>query len=559
MKNIVKSLLAMGVLFAAIGCSKDQTATEFNPGGEDAGSAYFTSKTVTEEFATTATGDQILYVDLYRQNAQGELTVGLDQSLTAESAEFYEIPESVTFKNGEFKVAIPVTIHSVENYAKGTVYTAKIAVGDHHDFTDSPSLASLAKQGKPSKKGAATRASEIGTKYSSISISTTLTLEWEPCYILKDPSKLLATDLTEADYVLGSDGKPMLQTADFIYNGLWSGDDNTIMIERAKGTTVFRMTNWGDGEHNVIFTINPDKKVTVDGNQYNIVTITEQIVMIHDSYGDVFTSDIPSYTGNQPYEQYPCYWDGERGFHFELYYYCSAGAFNSPGSVEELTFHSGSAVIEDPEPAVEIDYLGLSITPTEIKSHSLSFDPNDDAAWYYATVLKENVEDITVPDDAVDPAVAAAATEAFLNSNGVTKDNPKWDSFYATYYPQILNELKAQVYEEYLQASLAEKLPKIREEIEKGTYAGEIPVVKFTGANSEAWDLGSEGGLFTAVAFSYDKTGAYKGIDYKVFIYMPAWFSTIFMPKLSRISHRAASPTTRFTSDFRLRTAISRV
>lgn len=491
MKNIFKTLFAVGVLFAAIGCDKDQTVTKFNPGGEDAESAYFTQKTVSEEFATTVTGNQTLYVDLFRQNAQGELTVGLDQVVPEDAAEFYEIPEYVTFKDGEYKVAVPVTIHNVENYAKGVNYTAQIFVGDHHDFVSTTTQLVLDKQGMP-VKGAATRAVDIAEKYSSVTITTTLTLEWEPCYVLKDPSKLLSTDLTEADYVIGADGKPMLQGATYTYTGWWSGYDDEIMLERAKGTTVFRMTNWGGGV-NIIFTVKADKSVVITG-QY--------IGADHSSYGKVYVSDVPSYAAGASYEQYPCTWDGGRNFSFSLIYYVDAGNFGD--FVETLELHSGTVVVEDPEPAVAIEYLGASVSATGVKSHKLSFKPNDDAAYYYATVLK------------TDPQLAeqcAAMTEAVLKQNGIQPGTSAWYQNYDPIYAQIFEGMSAE-YAESLYESIGSK-------IEDGSYEGDYPAFRFEEASEEAWDLGTEGGTYTAVAFSYDKTEQFKGADIKVFIYNP--------------------------------------
>lgn len=490
MKNIFKTLLAVGVLFAAIGCEKDQTVTKFNPGGEDAESAYFTQKTVSEEFSTTLTGNQTLYVDLFRQNAKGDLTVGLDQVVPDDAAEFYEIPEYVTFKDGEYKVAVPVTVHNVENYAKGVNYTAQIYVGDHHEFVSTTTQLSVDKQGKPIK-GVATRATDIAEKYTSVTITTTLTLEWEPCYVLKDPGKLLSTDLTEDDYVVGPDGKPMLQGATYTYEGWWSGYDDEIMLERAKGTTVFRMTNWGGGV-NIIFTVKADKSVVITG-QY--------IGADHSSYGKVYVSDVPSYAGAS-YEQYPCTWDGSRGFSFSLIYYVDAGNFGD--CVETLELHSGVAVVEDPEPAVEIEYLGTSVSATGVKSHTLSFKPNKDAAYYYATVLK------------VDPQLAAdcaAMTEAFLKQNGIQPGTSAWYQNYDPIYEQIFEGMSAE-YAENLYKSIGGK-------IEDGSYEGDYPAFRFDEASEEAWDLGPDGGTFTAVAFSYDKTEQFKGADIKVFIYNP--------------------------------------
>ena len=491
MKNVYKILFAAGVVFAAIGCSKDQTATKFNPGGEDAGSAYFTQKTVSEEFSTTLSGNQTLYVDIFRQNAQGDLTVGLDQEVPAEAAEFYEIPEFVTFKDGEYKVAIPVTIHNVENYAKGVNYTAQIFVGDRHDFVDAAGPLSLDKQSKP-VKGASTRAVAIAEKYPSVTITTTLTLEWEPCYILKDPSKLLSSDLTDADYVTGPDGKPMLQGATYTYSGWWEGEDDEIVLERAKGTTVFRMTNWGGGV-NIIFTVKEDKSVVITG-QY--------IGADHSSYGKVYVSDLPSYSSSASYDDYPCTWDGGRNFSFSLIYYVDAGNFGD--FVETLELHSGVAAVEDPEPAVAIEYLGASVSATGVKSHRLSFEPNDDAAYYYATVLK------------VDPQLAekcAAATEDFLTNNGIQPGTANWYNYYDVYYEMFFADMSAD-YAEQLYASIGGA-------IEAGTYEGDYPAFRFEEAIEEAWDLGADGGTFTAVAFSYDKTELFKGADIKVFIYNP--------------------------------------
>lgn len=493
MKNIVKSLLAAGVLFTTIGCEKDQTATKFNPKEEDAASAYFVQKSVTEEFDASSTGDQVLYVDIYRQNAQGDLTVGLDQTLSGEAAEFFEIPENVTFKNGEYNVKIPVTIKGIENFSKGVNYSATISVGDHHDFVD----AIVQRTTQPLKKGAATRAANIAAKYTSVNITTTLTLDWVPCYILKDPSRLLADDLTAEDYVLGPDGKPMIQTGTYTYTFWWNGYSDGVTLERAEGTTVFRMTKWGASEDvNIIFTINPTDKSIVLTNQY-----------IGEDYSDgtpLMVSDVPSLMG-QPFDQYPSTWDGGRNFSFSLVYTVEDGRWFGETCVETYELASGIASIEEPAPAVEIDYLGTSVSTTGIKSHTLSFAPNSDAAYYYATVLK------------VDPELAAQcaeATEAFLSKNGIEPGTAAWYQNYDSIYAQIFEEISggfAQV--------LAEQ---IGSKIEDGSFEGDFPVFKFQGESKEAWDLGTEGGTYTAVAFSYDKTEKYKGVDFNVFIYNPA-------------------------------------
>lgn len=161
----------------------------------------------------TATGDQTIEVAIYRQNAQGDFTVELTPTIPEDAAAFFDVPKTAEFKNGQYSVMIPVTVYNVENLAKGATYSVKIAVANGGSLEDS----NLA----------------IKSKYAETTVSTALALQWEPLYILSDPTKLLSTDLTEADYVKGADGKPIAQTADYSYNGYWVGDDNSVVIERA--------------------------------------------------------------------------------------------------------------------------------------------------------------------------------------------------------------------------------------------------------------------------------------------------------------------------------------
>lgn len=275
MKNIIRTLLAASLALTAIGCDQDQIATKFDPSAEAANTAYFVQKAILQEFDASSTGDQTIEVAIYRQNAQGDFTAELTPTIPEDAAEFFDIPKTAEFKNGQYSVMIPVTVHNVENLAKGATYSVKIAVANGGSLEDS----NLA----------------IKSKYAETTVSTALALQWEPLYILSDPTKLLSTDLTEADYVKGADGKPIAQTADYSYNGYWVGDDNSVVIERAAGTTVFRMTNWGEGTYNVIFTINPDKKVTIEGKEYNVVTVSPQQVADNANYGAVYVSDLPSY------------------------------------------------------------------------------------------------------------------------------------------------------------------------------------------------------------------------------------------------------------------------
>lgn len=223
MKNIIRTLLAASLALTAIGCDQDQIATKFDPSAEAANTAYFAQNAISQEFDASATGDQTIEVAIYRQNAQGDFTVELTPTISEDAAAFFDVPETAEFKNGQYSVMIPITVYNVENLVKGATYSVQIAVANGGSLEDSNL--------------------SIKSKYAQTTVSTALALQWEPLYILSDPTKLLSTDLTEADYVKGADGKPIAQTADYSYNGYWVGDDNSVVIERAAGTTVFRMTN----------------------------------------------------------------------------------------------------------------------------------------------------------------------------------------------------------------------------------------------------------------------------------------------------------------------------
>lgn len=279
MKKIIESLFALGMLFATVGCDQDQIVAKFDTSGEDAGTAYFVKNAVSENFEASATGTQTINLDLFRQDAAGELTVGLTAEMDEAAAKFFRIPESVTFADGDYRVIVPVSVLDVEKFDKGVTYAVSISV--NNAGTENESSAS------------------IGSKYASVTLSASLTLNWVPCYVLKDFSKLLSTDLTDADYVVGPDGKPMLQ----------------------------------GGGVNILFTINADKTISLT-SQY-----------VGEDYSDgtkVLVSDLPS-TG---VGTDVCTWDGDRTFTFPLVYLLEDGRWFGETCVETFVLNDGSASLE---------------------------------------------------------------------------------------------------------------------------------------------------------------------------------------------------------------------
>lgn len=312
MKNIVKKCFAAVLLLSVIGggsCSQDQEVTKFDTAGENPELAYFANAESSVSLDASVAGPQTAEIYLLRQNASKEFTVALSVS---GNTDLISVPETVTFKAGEYKASIFLDLLKDE-FVPGSDYALRITVVNPEvdPETQSPN--------------------QIGTKNVAFVFKAALALTWQPCYVLKDFSKLLSSDLTEADYVLGSDGSPIPQGGVYTYNFWWEGEDDEPKLERALGTNTFRLTGWGGGV-NLIFSVDPSKTVTVDGKEYASITVSDQYIgSDHSSYGKVYVCDGQTYNPNNfPASAFPSYWDGGQTFVFHMMYFVSAGAFDNP-------------------------------------------------------------------------------------------------------------------------------------------------------------------------------------------------------------------------------------
>ncbi|MCH5334543.1 MAG: hypothetical protein J1D86_01880 [Alistipes sp.] len=507
MKKILKSLFAIALSVWAVGCSTDNTDYgKYTPSPEDASEAFFMQSSMSKSFNASTSGSQTIYVSIYRQSNEGELAVGLNRSVPDETREFITIPESVTFAAGEYQAEIPVLISNIENFLKGVTYTAAINLGDYHEFEDIPELARTKQM--PDKDKAKTR-TDLGTTYQSIVISLSLELDWENMYVLNDWHDLLKEEYEDSDYKLDEEGNRIPLSTLYYYTFWWEGIDDEVTVQRAKGTSVFRMNNWGLGV-SIIFTVDPEKKVTVDGKQYPLVIVTEQETGDeYPGYGAVLLANAPlsrwADREGFTYDDYPTYWDADEGtFVFNFHYYLGTTYFTAPITEEYLVLLSGDDDDEEEElyPAVAIEYLGAERTDTGTTSHSLSFTPNGDAAYYYATVIE------------LDPEIEAQAnyyTNLFLQQNGFAPYTDGWYNYFDEFYEQYI---------EMIADDLKEELEQMREDVVSGEYT-DYPVIRRTAASTDAWNLGTDAGTLTAVAFSYDASGEFTGVDFKVFNYNP--------------------------------------
>ena len=314
MKNIIKLLSAFVVMAAAIACDKSQEGPIFDATNVDSTIAYFVAKTRTAEFAGDATGTQTIDVELHRHNGKGSVTVALDVKANADAANFFSVPASATFEDGACVTTIPVQLLNVENFEKGVNYSVVISVPEKTSET-------------------------LDTQRNfSITVTASAALEWVPVYKLKDNSRLLAKDLTDADYVMGADGLPVPLTGTFYYNSFFTGDDPGLTMERALGTNMFRINDIFYGI-DFTFTIHPEVTVTYQGGQYAAIYCDGQqwIGYDHPSYGPVYCADDLYMWGPADFADFPCFWDGDDTFAFHLAYFVSEGFF-SYDSLELFVF-----------------------------------------------------------------------------------------------------------------------------------------------------------------------------------------------------------------------------
>ena len=109
-------------------------------------------------------------------------------------------------------------------------------------------------------------------------------------------------------------------TGTFTYSLYFEGDDPGLTISKSSADNTYRISHWGY-DVNFDFTWDPAT---------NKCQVSEQFTGdVHDTYGDVFVSDVPSYDDEATYDEYPCYYDpATKTFTFNLVYYVSAGYFD---------------------------------------------------------------------------------------------------------------------------------------------------------------------------------------------------------------------------------------
>ena len=141
----------------------------------------------------------------------------------------------------------------------------------------------------------------------------------------------------------------------YTYAQFWEGDDADLVISKSSADNTYRIANWGYGV-NFEFTWDPATNKCVVPEQWTGYT--------HDSYGDVFVSDLPSYSDEVTYDDFPCYYDPEtQTFTFNLIYYVSAGYFGM--GPETFTVQWG-ALAAAPRKVTKTLHIGHLATPKKM-------------------------------------------------------------------------------------------------------------------------------------------------------------------------------------------------
>ena len=106
-------------------------------------------------------------------------------------------------------------------------------------------------------------------------------------------------------------------------------------ISKSDADDTYKISHWG---YDVDFYFTWDKTT-------NQCQVAEQFTgYTHSSYGDVYVSDLPHYTDQVSYNDYPCYYDPETGtFTFNLIYYVSAGYFGMGAETFTVQWNAAAA------------------------------------------------------------------------------------------------------------------------------------------------------------------------------------------------------------------------
>lgn len=114
------------VALAATSC--DQKLDTYTPSPDDVDKVFFQIGSVTTEFPGDATGDQTISVIACRVAATEAASIDITADYGEGADEFIDIPAQIYFEEGVYQKNFDITVHNVEDLAKGATYQAAISV-----------------------------------------------------------------------------------------------------------------------------------------------------------------------------------------------------------------------------------------------------------------------------------------------------------------------------------------------------------------------------------------------------------------------------------------------
>ena len=217
---------------------------------------------------------------------------------------------------------------------------------------------------------------------------------------------------TKAEWVnagMDADAWPLSDnssTCTYTYTNIWSGTDSGLPIEYRqsyadKSAGQFKIRNWGYGTELII----------EYDSQTGACQLLPQYVGEISNYGSLYIADVPHYSSNYTYEQFPCTYDRTTGkFVLTTIWYVSAGIFGyDPEYVQVDGFYIPDYSIEAMLCGTQTDemqnaYANLNVTSLGI-----------DVEYAKAVVVANDIDAAAVADSIA--AGAMGATDLVVGQN----------------------------------------------------------------------------------------------------------------------------------------------
>lgn len=323
MKNRLIYILLSLSLLAAAGCGKDNLMPMAKPAPEDSKEIHFLNTTLTKEFPKKA-ADTHLDVVVARNDNSGERKIVLQ--LGGRDASIFSLQDTVIIADGAYSATVRVDVDMSRVIAGSSATASLYIIGRDVYLGDETTYI---------------------TQYSDkLTMTVSERLEWEP---------LMRTTST---------GEEVQQTATYNYAQFYEGADTGLKMEKAVGVDgIFRILDWAGGVP-LIFKRNADNSCIVPSQSIG--------------YEDVMIADLAVYLADDSfYATYPCTFDGDRTYTFNVIYYTSDGFY---GYGEETLVLDKE---EDTTPVVDIsatDAGAITLTPNSYCDHYVAGVASGDIA-----------------------------------------------------------------------------------------------------------------------------------------------------------------------------------